>query len=174
MNDAIVHFVLGSTPIFTTIPLIVLYHGYTKLTDEEKLESKISFGSVAILFPILFGFLFALIYYMTSSIIPRKVRDTIYLRYVLSGSIAALCLSLIAHHIFNIYEDWLEIENPLGWHASIFVLYLILFFSLGQWVRQQVLYGPTPTASVSMPVFSSVETPSQSKFDALAALKKNK
>lgn len=190
MNDAIVHFVLGSSPVITIFPFVMLYTAYNNLTPDERENSRISLSTLCITLPFMYGIIFAMLYNVLS-IIPRKTKDT-YTRFVVCGALTALIISLILHYVFQIHTDWLKLENPTIYHIGIFVFYLAVFFTIGQWVRAQVLYGPTSPSSSSsssspsspssshMPVQPSVNIPkmyspsvntaaSASKFDAIQA-----
>jgi hypothetical protein len=137
--------------------------------------------------PLIFATTFAIVYNI-SGIIPRKIRD-IYFRFVICGGLSAMIVSLISHYVFNIYHDWMEVENPLNYHIGIFILYTVMFFYIGQWTRSQVLYGPTPTAVKSQPSSPSlsvappsamgrIHSPSvkgnAAMFDKIALKNKNK
>jgi len=175
MNDAIVHFVIGSSPIVTIFPCFVVYNAWIKLTPDEKAQTKFSFEDVCVIIPIVFGVSFALSYYFLQ-IIPRKTKD-IYTRYVVCGAIAGVIVSLVCHYVFRIQTEWMGLENPNSSHIIVGVFYLALFYSVGQWLRSQILYGPTsssgssssssspPSSSSSPP--ASMTSPSVTKFDAI-------
>lgn len=176
MNDAIVHFVLGSSPIITIFPFLCLANAYEDLTVEEKEESKISPTTLFIVLPILYGVLFAIIYNLLE-IIPRKIRND-YMRFVVCGALAASLVSVILHYALNIYHHWFKIENPLMFHVGVFIFYLGVFYTVGQWVRAQVLYGPPKPKSVKQILSPpSSSTPSSLKFDQIktkaAAIQEN-
>jgi drug/metabolite transporter (DMT)-like permease len=149
MNDAIVHFTIGSSPIVTIFPFMILYSAYGKLTEDEKDESKLSFASLAVGLPIASGIVFALLYNSLGGIIPRKVQNKLYLRFVVCGALTTVVLSLVLHYVFHIHEDWLEIQNPLFSHILVLLFYLLLYFTIGQWLRGQLLYGPQKPSTSS-------------------------
>jgi hypothetical protein len=184
MNDAIVHFVIGSSPIVTIFPYFVVYNAWNKLTPDEKKQTKFSFEDVCVVIPILFGVSFALSYYFLQ-IIPRKTKD-IYTRYVVCGAIAGVIVSLVCHYVFRIQTEWMGLESPNSSHIIVGIFYLALFYTIGQWLRSQILYGPTaPSSSSSSPSSSSsssssspsssgggnpppsLTSPSVTKFDAI-------
>lgn len=154
MNDAIVHFTLGTCPIITLPPFITLIHAYGNLTVEEKENSFISLPTLLVSLPILVGIFLSIIYSLLG-FIPRKTSDNTYLRFVLSGGLTALFMSLIFHYCFNIYEDWFDVENPNIIHICVFISYILYFYTIGQWIRYQVLYGsPVSTSSSTSPQLS--------------------
>jgi nitrate/nitrite transporter NarK len=159
MNDEIVHFVIGSSLFITIFPLLYLYTAFDRLTETEKRKSRISFNLLSICLPIAFGLGFAMMYRLLSGVIPRKTGD-IYTRFIVCGAINALFISLILEHILSIYTDWLKVPNPLLCHLCITLFYLIVFYTLGTWIRAQILYGPQPTSSSSS--YSSYSQPSPS------------
>lgn len=185
MNDAIVHFTIGSSPLVTIFPFMIMYSAYSKLSDEEKEDSKISFAGLAVLLPIASGVVFAILYNMLGSIIPRKVQNKLYLRFVICGALSTFVLSLLLHSVFHIHEDWLGVSNPLMFHFLVLGFYLILYYTIGQWLRHQLLYGPaqpsksSSSSSSGVPISTSSSSSSSSSgsgsggkssalFDALA------
>lgn len=156
MNDAISHFVLNSCPFVIIFPLIVFYTSYQKLSKEDKENSKISFNTFAILFPILFGCIFALVYGLIS-FIPRKTNSGYYLRYAISGPITAIIMTLLLHYVFNIYEDWLHLfDSEIDYcHIIVIVFYTIFYLTIGYWLRIQVLYGGSSGSSAPSGLASS-------------------
>lgn len=180
MNDAIVHFTLGSSPVLCLFPLLILYGAYNKLTDEEKENSRVSFSVLALVLPIIYGILFAMLY-SVGGFIPRKTPGAVYLRYVLCGAIATSLVSMLLEYVFKVYDEWFGIENAFHIHVGVGLVFLVIMYTIGQWIRKQVLYGPTPTPSSSSsspppvmkpPSSSSGKSDSASKFDAIAS--KNK
>lgn len=178
MNDAIVHFTIGSSPLVTIFPFMILYSAYSKLSDEEKEDSKLSFTGLAVLLPIASGVVFAILYNLLGSIIPRKVQNKLYLRFVVCGALSALVVSMVLQSVFHIHEDWLGIQNPLMFHVLVLGFYLVLYYTIGQWLRHQLLYGPTQPSKSSSPSSSSSTSlsgtsslgggKSSAVFDALA------
>ncbi len=189
MNDAIVHFVIGSSPIVTIFPYFVVYNAWNKLTPDEKSQTKFSFEDVCAVIPILSGFFFAISYYFLQ-IIPRKTKD-VYTRYVICGAIGGIVVSLACHYVFRIQTEWMGLENPNSSHIIVGIFYLALFYTVGQWLRSQILYGPSQPSSGSSSSGSSssgssssgssssppagLTSPSVTKFDAIknAAASKN-
>lgn len=150
MNEAVVQFTLGTCPLITIFPFIFLARAYNEMTEDEKETTGISLTSLLIGLPILYGVTFAFLY-TGMSFFPRKTSNGIYLRFVMSGGIAGLCMSFILHYFFNIYEEWFHIENVNMIHIFVFLFYLIYFYTIGQWIRYQVLYGPQPPKRISPP-----------------------
>lgn len=155
MNDAIVHFTIGSSPLITIFPFMILYNAYAKLTDEEKEDSKLSFAGLAVMLPIASGVVFAILYNVLGGLIPRKVQNKLYLRFVICGALSTFVMSLILHYVFHIQEDWLDVQNPTMFHLLVLAFYLILYYTIGQWLRYQLLYGPAQPASKSSSSSSS-------------------
>lgn len=153
LNEELVHFVLTSSFFIIIYPLLFLYHAYNHLTDEEKKESKINFEQIAIFLPIVFGVIFAIIYNITSSIIPRKYKD-IYVRYIASGVITSIIINFIFQYGFGIHDIWLKLENPNITYVLVPLFYFIVFFTIGVWLRQQVLYGPDSGSNSASPSIS--------------------
>lgn len=167
MNEAVVHFTLSTCPLITIFPFVLLTQAYNNLSEEEKENTKVSLTSLLIGLPILFGILHAILY-LGMGFVPRKTSEGIYLRFIVSGSITALIISLIMHYIFNIYNEWFEIENINMMHIFVFIFYLIYFYTIGQWIRYQVLYGP-PLKKKSSSSRSSKSSPSsRSRRDTLS------
>lgn len=154
LNEELVHFVIGSSMFIVIYPLIYFYYTYSKMTELEKHALSISLESLLLFLPIVYGVLFALLYSVLS-IIPRKY-DTFYIRFSVCGALAAVCVSLVLHYGFNVYEEWLECDSPEMCHVGVFSFYLILYLTIGTWLRTQLLYGPqTSTPSTSPSVISS-------------------
>ena len=53
-------------------------------------------------------------------------------------------ISLILHYIFHVQDRWLKMESPEICHLLTPIFYFVLFYTLGVWMRQQILYGPAP------------------------------
>ena len=180
MNDAIVHFVIGSSPIITVFPFFILYNAHNRLSEEDKENCKISFNTLCMVIPFLYGTVFAVLYAALSAIIPRKIKN-IYSRFIICGALSAMIISLIMDHILHIHTDWLNIENTNMYHVCTFIFYLILYYTVGQWLRSQILYGPTPKSAPSSPSLKplapqsavgkihspSVNSASAAKFESL-------
>lgn len=148
MNDAIVHFTLGTSPLLFLVPYFMIGNAYSQLTEDEKEDSMISFTTLVIGLPIVFGLVFALVYNYLG-FIPRKQSKQLYLRFVFSGALAALLVSLLLHYVFHIQDDWMQVENTAMFHGAVFIGYLVYFYTVGQWIRYQVLYGPPSSSSSS-------------------------
>lgn len=147
MNDAIVHFAIGSCPLITIYPYFILYQSYNRLSEEEKSNVNVSFSTLCITLPILYGILFAVVYHL-SSFIPRKVNNSIYLRFVVTGALSSMLVSIFLDYVFNVHRQCLHIDNTMMYHIIVFVFYLVLYYTIGQWFRAQLLYGPgAPTPS---------------------------
>ncbi len=189
MNDAIVHFVIGSSPIITIFPYFMLYNAHNRLTDEERKSSRISFQTLCVALPILYGMIFAILY-SCCGFIPRKTGNSTYTRFIICGSLTSLLVSLLLHYLFHIHQEWFGIENPNLYHIGTFVFYLVLFYTIGQWLRAQLLYGPpaktpiltarpptinTPTISTSTQMMNTpnpAHASSALKFDEIKNAKK--
>ena len=182
MNDAIVHFVIGSSPIITIFPYFMLYNAHNRLPEDDKDECKISFSTLCLGLPFVYGLLFAMLY-NCCSFIPRKTKNT-YTRFIVCGALSSMMVSILLHYIFHIHEDWFHVENPSMVHVGTLVFYLVLYYTIGQWVRAQILYGPTPSSPSSPPSLSVLPSappsavgkynspsvnPVSAKFDAIAA-----
>lgn len=176
MNDAIVHFTIGSSPIITIFPFLVLYNAYSNLSEEEKTDSRISFTAIVAFLPIVSGIMLAITYKILEKLVTRKTSQGIYLRFVVSGAISALVISLILDYGLHIYQDWLDMDNnTIMFHATVLIFYLILYYTIGQWLRAQLLYGPqkpssssSSSKSHSSSSSSSSSGSSSSIFDSLA------
>ncbi len=168
MNDAIVHFTLGSTPIVSIFPLIVLSNAYSRMSDDEKEGSQLTIQTLCIALPVMYGLFFATLY-SCLGIIPRKIQTT-YVRFIVCGALASLCIGLILDYVFHVHEDWLHISNTYIFHIGTFLFYLCLFYTIGQWLRSQILYGPTPSSPPPTLASRSSSSPSKdsSTFDNIA------
>jgi hypothetical protein len=161
MNDEIIHFIIGSSLFITIYPYFYLLYIYQYIPDKEKSKHVISLSSLLFLLPVMFGLFLAIVYKITEPIIPRKTNQGIYLRFIVSGSISSLIVSLICHYVFHIQDTWLRMENPESSHIIIPIFYFVVFYTVGVWIRGQILYGPQPTTSSSLvSSTSSSSTPS--------------
>lgn len=153
-NDDLVHFILSGSMLTSMYPLIFLYQAYNQLTPIEKELSPISFQTLVLLYPIAFGILCA-ISYRVLFFIPRKFPldasswDAYYFRFIFSGALAGLLISLFLDKVWDIHTQWLKIENTSATHLLVFFFHLAIFYSVGAWCRVQVLYGPKPKSSSS-------------------------
>ena len=81
-------------------------------------------------------------------------------------------MSLLLQFVFHIHEDWLGLENPMLFHIGVGIFYLVLFYTIGQWVRGQLLYGPVKKPSTTLKTTSSTPTlgnnASLTKLDTIA------
>jgi hypothetical protein len=157
-NDDVVHFVLGSSIFVSIFPLIVLYTGYNNLTQAQKDESPISFEILAIALPIVYGILTAISYKLLS-LVPRKIQDSIYLRYVIAGTVPSIIINFGLQYL-GIHRDWLQMENPSLSYILVPLFYFIYFFTFGQWIRSQLLYGPSEPSKSKSSSSSSTVIPS--------------
>lgn len=148
INDLIVTFTLTSSPITSIIPLGILYNAYNALTPAE-LKSVPSFSVLACITPVLFGVFHATMYVMLENVIPRKVNNNVYLRYIVTGALAAVAIAAVYHAWFNVFVGVMKYENPMVCIASVFVGGLVFFYTIGSWIRYQVLYGPAPSSPPS-------------------------
>jgi len=170
MNNAIVHFVIGSTPLVTFFIYFILYIVYHRLSDDEKEESKIQFSTLVMILPPLYGILFALLYFFLG-MVPEKNKD-IHTRFILAGALSATIVSLILDYVYNIYAHWFHIDNTGLIHIGTFIFYFLFYYTIGEWLRTQILYGPTdvkPTTHMMFtPPVQQSTTGIENKFDQLA------
>jgi len=145
IDEELVHYTIASTIFITLYPYIFIYCGYQNLTPEEKELYQTQFTRLMFLLPIMFGMIFALSY-KCMGFIPRKVKN-IYIRFIVAGAWTGFLISLILHYIFHVQDRWLKMESPEICHVLTPIFYFILFYTLGVWMRQQILYGPQATAS---------------------------
>jgi len=151
VDEELVHYTIASTLFITLYPYIFIYCGYQNLTPDEKEIYQNQFCLLMFLLPVLFGIIFALSY-RCMGFIPRKVKD-IYIRFIVAGAWTGFLISLILHYIFHVQDRWLKMESPEICHLLTPIFYFILFYTLGVWMRQQILYGPSPTSpSAGQPV----------------------
>jgi hypothetical protein len=148
MNDAIVHFVIGSSPILTLFPYIGLYSSFHQLPDNVQDLEWARFQRASILLPLLSGTFFAILY-STLSIIPRKTKE-VYTRFIVCGALAMTFVSIVYDYVFQIQSEWMHLENTIPFHVLVFIFYLVTYYTVGQWLRGQLLYGPTTTSSSSV------------------------
>lgn len=146
-NDDVVHFVLGSSVFVSIFPLMALYSGYHNLTQSQKENSPISFEVLAITLPITYGILTAISYKLLS-FVPRKIQDSIYLRYVVAGVVPCIIINAGLQYL-GIHTDWVQMDNPVLSYLLVPIFYFMFFYTFGQWLRAQILYGPTPKSSSS-------------------------
>lgn len=154
LNDLIVTFTLTASPITSVIPLGILYHVYSTLTPSE-LKNVPSLHILTWLTPTLLGAFHAILYVLLENVIPRKVNNTIYLRYIVTGALAVLAVASVYHAWFDIFVGVMKYENPMMCLASVFVAGLVFFYTIGSWVRYQILYGP-PTPTLQSPTPTSI------------------
>ena len=150
-NDDLVHFTLSSSFFVVMFPLLYLYQAYSNLTETEKKNSKLSFETLALFYPFVFGLIFAIVARIFQFFIPHKINE-VYVRYILAGGVSALIISLVLDKIFNIHSDWLRLEDTNLAHLISFVFYILLYTFFWVWFRSQILYGPsssTPPKTVS-------------------------
>jgi hypothetical protein len=176
MNDAVVHFVIGSCPLITIFPYFVIANAHNRMSDEEKDDAKISFNTLCCLLPFTYGIVFAMVY-SCLGLVPRKTKN-IYTRFVVSGAITSVIISLLLHYVYHIHDEWLELQNPNFCHILVGLFYLVFFYTVGQWIRSQILYGPTkPSSSIPSNIYNtspaSSSSPSSSpivkKFEEISA-----
>ena len=148
LNEEIVHFVIGTSAFILIYPSIYFYYTYSKMSEDEKLSLSISLHSLLFFSPIIYGILFAVLY-RTLSIIPRKY-ETFYIRFAICGALAAVLCSLVLHYGFNFYDEWVECDTPEMCHIAVFAFYLVLYITVGTWLRTQLLYGPQAPSSSSV------------------------
>lgn len=148
INDAIVHFIIGASPVVTIFVYIILLHNYYTLTQEEKDEIGSDLVLLFFLLPVLYGIIMAILYICLGSI-PRKTSNGIYLRFIISGALASVVVSLLCHYCSTSYNALMKIEDVAMFHVLVFVFYIVFFYTVGQWLRAQLIYGPTPTKSSS-------------------------
>jgi O-antigen/teichoic acid export membrane protein len=157
-NDAIVHFVIGSSFFITIFPYLILFFAYKKLTPEEQKESKISLETMCLLLPFFFGISFA-VSYRCLKIIPRKNGET-YTRFIVCGGISAFIVSLIFDFVLNIQQGWLHMENTTMCHILIPIFYIIVFYTIGIWIRSHLIHGyGSGSTDTSSSLSSTYHTP---------------
>lgn len=137
------------------------------MSEDEKLSLSISLETLLFFLPIVYGILFAVVY-RTLSIIPRKY-ETFYIRFAICGALAAVLCSLVLHYGFNFYDEWVECDTPEMCHIAVFAFYLVLYITVGTWLRTQLLYGPQApssssvsggsTSPINIPSVSSISKP---------------
>lgn len=154
-NVDIDYFIIGSSPFIVLYPCIYLYHAYSRLTQEEKDDSTISVETLLILLPLLFGGGLVLFNKLLAPIIPRKIHDSYYPRFIFAGVLTSFVLSIIFQYIFHIQDTWLHMSNPELSHIIVPVFYLVVFSTLGIWMRAHILYGPATMYNNILPASSS-------------------
>lgn len=145
VDEELVHYTIASTLFITLYPFIFIYFGFQNLTPEEKIDQQSKLTLLIFLLPILFGLIFALSY-KVMTFIPRKMKN-IYLRFIIAGAWTGFLISVIMQYVFHVQDRWLKMENPEVCHLFAPVFYFVLFYTLGVWMRQQILYGPVSTSS---------------------------
>ncbi len=170
MNDIVTHFTLGTCPFIFLVPYALIGHAYYQLSEEEKEDATISFTTLVIALPIVFGIIFA-VFYNYFKFIPRKTSSSVYLRFVMCGALTAVAVSLLLHYVFHIQDEWMGYENTNMFHGAVFILYFIYFYTIGQWIRYKVLYGPAPVKK-SHRSSSSSSSSSSSRSSKLEKLQK--
>lgn len=144
-NDAIVHFVIGSSPIMSIFPFLILYDTYNRLPESER---PVQLSTLFLVIPLIYGLLFAFTYALLYGIIPRKIRDT-YFEFVFCGALSAFLTSIIVDMTWHIYGTVFQEDEPFKYHFAIFAFYFLLYFTFGQWIRAQILFGPPKSSSSS-------------------------
>lgn len=175
IDEELVHYTIASTIFITMYPYIFIYCGYQNLTPDEKVEYQGQYARLMFMLPILFGLIFALSY-KCMVFIPRKVKN-IYIRFITAGAWTGFLISLILHYIFHIQDRWLKMETPEICHLLTPIFYFILFYTLGIWMRQQILYGPAqPSSPPSSPASSLVKKVenNMTAYDKLAQVANSK
>lgn len=163
-NDMIVHFVLGSCPVITFIPVAILCSQLHILTPRDRERCIVSPEWIIAVSPLVVGALFAVLYYH-AGIVPRKLYGQ-YCRFVLCGAIASTLLTVLIRILLGDTFDVLCGGSiPWAWHGGAFLFYIIYFAMVGQWMRYQVLYGPQPSASTSSS--KSTKSATTAAFEAL-------
>lgn len=163
LNEEVVHFTIASCVILTIFPMIYFTYLYEQLLPTQKEQIKFSCSMFNLLFPITYGIVFAIMYRILF-FIPRKFPENAdsysatYVRFVFSGAFAILIISFVVDYFYNIYSI-LEMD-AINAHAVLFVYYLFLFYTIGSWLRLQILYGPAPkkTSYSSYPSSPSISS----------------
>lgn len=172
MDDCIIHFTIGSCPLVTIYPYFMLYQAYNNLTDEEKENSPVSFSTLCITLPVIYGLLLAAVYQLTP-FVPRKVNNSIYFRFIVAGAISTTLVSILLQSLFDIHRKWFKVENPINVHIAVFMFYLVFYYTVGQWFRAQILYGVgAPKPSFFPKSKSPVVAPPPVTTETSASLKK--
>jgi len=148
MYEDIVHFIIGSSVMILIFPMLYLHGAYNRLSEEERATLHVSYPTLVLILPILSGFIFACTY-RCLSMIPRKYNN-IYIRFITTGIMTSLILSLMFHYVFHIQDKWLKMENPVSCHLFVPLFYAIVFWTIGIWVRALILYGPPEPSSKSI------------------------
>ena len=147
MNDAIVHFTIGSSLFMTIYPCLFLHYGSSQADPRDLETSLVSPPMLMYCTPVIFGALFAFMYaYM--GFVPRKYND-FYVRYVVAATAASFVMSILYHYVLHVQDRWFGMEHPEMSHIVVPLFYAGLFSTIGLWLRSQILYGPSPTSSSS-------------------------
>ena len=151
MDKALIHFVIGSSPIMMIFPYMLLYHSYHDLTPDEQDSVSIHLETILMTLPLLYGVTFA-ICFQVFTFIPERTQNGLHPRFILSGGLAAGLVSLIYHYCFRIHTQWLKCDFPHLFHIGVVLFYIMVYYSLGEWIRSQILYGPQPKRGVGVGV----------------------
>lgn len=152
LNEEVVHFTIASCVILTIFPMIYFTYLYEQLLPTDKERLKFSCSMFNLLFPITYGVVFAIMYRILF-FIPRKFPENAdsysatYVRFVISGAVAIVLISVVVDYFYDVYNI-LNID-AINAHSVLFVYYLFLFYTIGSWLRMQILYGPAPKKSSS-------------------------
>jgi len=138
LNDIITIFTMTASPLTSIVPLGLMYKAYSDMTKDARKQLP-AFEVIVGLTPILVGAFHAILYVLLENVIPRKV-NSIYVRFVVTGALGALCVSLLYHAWFDIYTTMFAYENLAMVHAVVFVAYLVYFYTIGCWVRWHLQY----------------------------------
>jgi hypothetical protein len=136
MNENLMHFLIGSSVFITIYPMCYLYNLQQQLTEEEKLQVKIPIPLLIMLLPLTFGLLNVCIYQLLE-LIPRKLGD-IYFRFCVGGAVSALILTIFLQFIIGNLHS-----NIYFFSTLVVVFYGAVYFSIGVWLRTQIIYGST-------------------------------
>ena len=149
MNDAIVHLTIGSSPLMTAIPTALLVRAWRSKTPEERAGLRVSLGEVLVGLPLAYGVVCALAYWLLGAI-PRKVQGS-YVRFYVTAGLSAAVVSLAAESLFGLHSEWLQVEDPFLVHAGVGLFFVAMYYSVGQWLRHHLLYGPPNAKAPSCP-----------------------
>jgi hypothetical protein len=169
-------FTIANSFFITIFPLLYLHHVHESLNDEERSASPISLGSLSIFIPLYMGVVFAALYPFFKDLgIPRKV-GTVYVRFGLSGALAAFSLSLILDYGFGLYTNLFHFQSPSLVHGAVAVFYFFVFNIVGVWCYKKLenyfeddSAGSSPAVSRSPSIAGSISSAVSSDSSASAA-----
>jgi hypothetical protein len=127
-SDYIKIFVITSSIVFTIFPVLYLNNAYKQMTEYERDQLSLSFPSMMILLPILFGVTFTLIYANFSSMLPLSVQS---FKFFIIGAVSGAVVAVILNYGFNVSEQWLKRSRSLQSTLYMGVFYGVLLYVIG-------------------------------------------